>query len=67
MTIRATRASNLTMTASEWERIMTALDAYQHHSAFRDLRDKLAMTAGASSTAAAAGGGRSQSQARFMA
>ena len=67
MTIRTIRASNLALTASEWEMIMTALDAYQHHSAFRDLRDKLAATAGASSTAAAAGGGRSRTPASFMA
>ena len=71
MTIRTRRASNPTLTASELEMIMTALDAYQHHTAFRDLRDKLAIAAdmatGALSTAASTGGGRNRTQTCFTA
>lgn len=56
MTRRHSIASPSTLTASEWELILVALEAYQHHTAYRDLHGKVARLAkaeGAPSRAAA--------------
>ena len=34
-----------TLTATDWELILAALDAYQHHAAYRDLHGKVARLA----------------------
>lgn len=40
-----TTSSHAGLTATEWGMILTALGAYQHHAAYRDLHNKVAMLA----------------------
>lgn len=47
MTIRHEPACTLELTAKEWELTLTALRAYQHHTLYRALHEKIAPFSGA--------------------